>query len=257
MRPLIEMSFESKQGEISMNRCRMKPLIGKQLCSMVLLTSFVAASARAQTPATSTANDDPCETSGAAPSVSLLAFSLVPSGLPLMAANGTRTNIDQRIIKEFDNAWRASGDGTNGREGVVLIFRMADGSYTGRSQGFTNQYERFTFKWSPNAVAIVHTHPNSNDPKPAEQDQRVADKYGVPNFTITINGMYVYEPATRKTRKVVDGLDWLDPSRWTEEMVRSVESSLNQVPESGCKQNPAAFAATNVKSPLSQVDTKR
>lgn len=230
-----------------MNKYRKKLLIAMQLCSIVLLTSFVAASARAQTPATATANDDPCDAAGAAPSVSRFTLSLVPSSLPLMPANGTRTNIDQRIIKEFDKAWRASGDGTNGREGVVLIFRMADGSYTGRSQGFTNQYERFTFKWRPNAVAIVHTHPNSSDPKPAEQDQRVADKYGVPNFTITISGMYVYEPATRKTRKVVDGLDWLDPSRWTEEMVRSVESSLNQVPESGCQQNPAAFAASNVQ----------
>jgi len=217
-----------------MNRYRKKLLIAKQLCSIVLLTSFVAASARAQTPATATANDDPGDTTCAPLFVSRLTLSFVPSGF-------------QRIIKEFDMAWRASGDGTNNRESVVLIFRMADGSYTGRLQGFTNEYKRFTFKWRPNAVAIVHTHPNSSDPTPAEQDKLLADKYGVPNFTITISGMYVYDPATRKTRKVVDGLDWLYPSRWTQEMVWSVESSFDQVPESGCRQNPAVFAASSVQ----------
>lgn len=203
-----------------MNKYRTKLLISMQLCSIVLLTSFVAASARAQTPATATANDNPSDTTGAPPFVSRFTLSFVPSGLRLMPANGKRTNIDQRIIKEFDKAWRASGDGTNGREGVVLIFRMEDGSYRGISQGFTNEYQKFTFKWNPAAVAIVHTHPNSGDPKPGEQDKRVADKYGVPNFTITMSGMYVYNPATKKTSKVLNGLDWLKLSTYPDELKR-------------------------------------
>src|SRR5689334_20488803 len=40
--------------------------------------------------------------------------------------------IDDGLIKEFEKAWRLSLDGTSSREGVVLIFRMADGSYTAR-----------------------------------------------------------------------------------------------------------------------------
>jgi hypothetical protein len=170
------------------------------------------------------------------------------------------TNIGQGLIKEFDNAWRLSGDGTNGREGVVLIFRMKDGSYRGTSQGFTNEYRKFTLKWNPAAIAIVHTHPNSGNPKPSAQDQLVAEKYDVPIFTLTTHGMYLYNPATNITSKVMDGLDWLNLSRWTQEMSRNADSSLNQVPESGCKQNPVASAASNVNKPpppLSQVDTKR
>ena len=203
-----------------MNRYRKKLLIAKQLCSIVLLTSFVAASARAQTPATATANDDPGDTTCAPLFVSRFTLSFVPSGF-------------QRIIKEFDMAWRASGDGTNGREGVLLIFRMEDGSYTGKSLDYTNEHKKFTFKWRPNALAIVHTHPNVSDPEPSAQDQRVAEKFDVPIFTITIKGMYVYDPAAKITSKVMDGLDWLNLSRWTQEKARNVHSSLHQVHESG------------------------
>ncbi len=229
-----------------MNKYRKKLLISMQLCSIVLM-SLVTASARAQTTATATANDDPSGTTSA-PHLSCSSPSFAPPGLRLMPANRTRTNIDQRIIKEFDKAWRASGDGANGREGVVLIFRMEDGSSTARSQGFTNEYKKFTFKWRPNAVAIVHTHPNSSDPRPSEQDKQVADKYGVPNFTITISGMYVYDPATKTTSKVLNGLDWLNLSTYQPIQMNSRDGSerrqlFHQVPESGLEQNPAAFAA--------------
>lgn len=124
--------------------------------------------------------------------------------------------IDKEVIKEFEKAWQVSGYGTNGREGVVLIFRMEEGSYRGISQGFSNEYQKFTFNWRPNALAIVHTHPNSCDPRPSPKDERVAEKYDVPIFTITISGMYVYDPTTRLTSKVVNGLDWLELSKWRE-----------------------------------------
>jgi hypothetical protein len=132
------------------------------------------------------------------------------------------TKIGEGLLNEFFKAWAVSGAGMNGREGVVLIFRMADGSYTGRSQGISNEYHRFTFKWRFNAVAIVHTHPNSSDPKPGEHDKRVADKYCVPNFTITLKGMYVYDPVTRTTSKVLNGLDWLKLSTYPDELGRGL-----------------------------------
>jgi hypothetical protein len=66
----------------------------------------------------------------------------------------------------------------------------------------------------------------------------VADRYGVPIFTITISGMYMYNPATKQTSKVLEGLDWLDPinlSRWAQEIDRGVDTSSNQAIESVCK----------------------
>jgi hypothetical protein len=89
--------------------------------------------------------------------------------------------IDKRVINEFAHAWQSSGSGNTGRESVVLIFRMTDGSFSGISQGSTYEYHKFTFCWRSNALAIVHTHPNSCDPKPSPHDERVAEQY-VPVF---------------------------------------------------------------------------
>lgn len=195
-------------------------LIVMQPCSIVLLTLFVAASARAQTSGPAPANDDRSDTSSELPLATHFRLPSVLSGSSAMPADRTIAKINQGILNEFVKAWCISGGGTNGREGVVLIFRMADGSYTGKLQGFTNQYNKVTFKWSPTALAIVHTHPNSSDPRPGEQDKLVADKFGVPNFTITISGMYVYDPVTKETSKVLDGLDWLELSAYTRGLKR-------------------------------------
>ena len=155
--------------------------------------------------------------------------------------------IGKGLISEFDKAWRFSNDGTSGRESVVLIFRMEDGSFIGRSQGFTNEYGKFTFVWNPSALAIVHTHPNRSDPKPGAQDKRVADKYRIPNFTITNSGMYVYDPVTKKTSRVLKGLDWLDLSRWTQRMARNVDSAFDLFPESGNKERSFAHGGNHCR----------
>lgn len=122
--------------------------------------------------------------------------------------------LDKHVIKEFEKAWAVSSAGTANLEGVVLIFRLVDGSYRAQSQGLTNQHKRFTFKFTPNAVAIVHTHPSSIDPRPSAEDQEISDKLKVPVFTITSRGMFMYNPKTRKTTKIMDGMDWLDHTKW-------------------------------------------
>jgi hypothetical protein len=223
-----------------MNPHSKKSLIAMRLCSLVILTSFIAAAAQAQTPATASANDRNDKRSAPA-RASRFRSVFVPLGLRPLSANDSRLNADQRVLKELDTAWHLSADGTSGREAVVLIFRRDDGSYIGKLQGFSNESQKASFKWRPAALAIVHTHPNKSDPRPTEQDRRVADKYRVPNFTISINGMYVYNPATKQTSKVLNGLDWLDAinlSQWTQEMARGQDASFHQVPESSYEQKP-------------------
>lgn len=127
----------------------------------------------------------------------------------------------QGIVDAFRLAWRRSGNGLASFEGVVLILRMADGGYTAREMGATNEYKKFSFPWHPATIAVVHTHPNSSDPKPLDDDIMLADKYLVPIFTITSRGMYVYDPATRKTRKVREDLEWLDSRKWVEDYAQS------------------------------------
>ncbi len=201
-----------------MNKIQNRPLIKMQLCAMMLLALLIPASARAQTPPTARADyqgDATC-----APVGSAFTSPVAPWGSLVMPANSMRNKIDNLVTSEFIKAWRDAADGTSSHESVLLIFRMKDGSYTARSLGFTNEYQQFTFKWNLAAVAIVHTHPNRSDPRPAEQDRRVADKYGVPNFTITISGMYVYDPVTRQTSKVLNGLDWLNLSSYADTVTR-------------------------------------
>jgi hypothetical protein len=45
-------------------------------------------------------------------------------------------------------------------------------------------------------IAVVHTHPNMANPEPRGPDLLIADEFQVPMFTITLAGMYLYDPAT-------------------------------------------------------------
>ncbi|HXG94602.1 MAG TPA: hypothetical protein VNN73_19830 [Blastocatellia bacterium] len=128
------------------------------------------------------------------------------------------SKFDDKMTSEFRKAWASSGGGTASRESVVLILRMADGSFGARSIGATNEYKKVTFAWHPATIAVIHTHPNSSSPQPQDDDLTLADKHGVPVFTITSRGMYVYDPTTKKVSKVQNNLDWADPKKWTGEI---------------------------------------
>ena len=130
----------------------------------------------------------------------------------LSRADFVISKFDKRTVEAFGRAWRRSGNGSLPREGVVLILQMADGGHSSRDMGSTNEHRQFTFRWHPATIAIVHTHPNSSDPRPQDEDLVVADKYRVPIFTITNRGMHVYDPRTKKVSKVMSNLDWLDIS---------------------------------------------
>ncbi|HEY7547687.1 MAG TPA: hypothetical protein VID27_22510 [Blastocatellia bacterium] len=124
------------------------------------------------------------------------------------------SRIDSGVIKEFERAWRYSKSGRSDAEGLVLIFRKLDGSYFGVQGAFTNEYKKVSFKWVPNAIAIVHTHPNDVNPEPNANDCQVADHLGVPMFTLTARGMFMYDPRTKLITRVMECVDWLDPAKW-------------------------------------------
>ena len=134
------------------------------------------------------------------------------------------SKIDEAVAREFQEAWRVSRNGADGFESVVLVYPTIDGSISARSQGKSREQNQFTFGWTSNIIAVVHTHPNGIDPKPAGEDLRLADRFRVPVFTITKRGMYVYDPNTRKTSLVQDGLDWLDAAKW--DQARAVQKTI-------------------------------
>jgi hypothetical protein len=122
------------------------------------------------------------------------------------------SKFDKPIIKQFENAWHVSKCGTSHSEGVVLIYRMFDGSYRGDFLGASNEFKQFTFNMNSAVIAVVHTHPNTSPARPSADDLMVADKYKILMFTITTRGMYVYDPFTKKTSSVMNGIDWLEPA---------------------------------------------
>jgi hypothetical protein len=135
------------------------------------------------------------------------------------------------VIREFGKAWQAVHYGKADTERAILLFRKADGSLSAESLGYTNEFNSFTFKWNPAAIAIVHTHRNKEGAEPAPADKEVANRLGVPIFTITSRGMYVYDPENREVIKVQDGLDWLDASKWSKRTVS--KTVLDRIGEHG------------------------
>jgi hypothetical protein len=127
----------------------------------------------------------------------------------------TLSKIDGAVVKAFQKAWNISGNGSTDVEGLVLIISNPDGSSGVVSGGRTNEFREFTFTWDPNIIAIVHTHPTGRDPKPHIQDRLVAERFGVPIITLTLRGMFMYDPTTKKVTKIKDGLDWSEQSSWT------------------------------------------
>jgi len=129
------------------------------------------------------------------------------------------TRINEQIVSQFDRAWSLVKAGTIDTESLVLIFRKPDKSYVAAEARYTNEYRKLTFAWQPNAIAIVHTHPNAAPCKPTEEDKKIADKFGVPIFTLTNRGMYMYDPATKSVATVHKDMDWLNPAKWTRDQI--------------------------------------
>jgi hypothetical protein len=124
------------------------------------------------------------------------------------------SEINEQILKEFNEAWQQSALGTKDTEAVVLVLREPHGSIKAVSGGRTNQSYKFSFTWNPAIIAIVHTHPNSRDPRPSTGDIQIARTFNVPMFTITLKGMFMYDPAADKIAKIKSGVDWCDSSSW-------------------------------------------
>jgi len=193
----------------------MKRIVQIFACSLALMAAVTPALGFNMTASLSRALSAAVEMSGRNPSAA-------PS---LRLVDTAISTFDERVVEAFNKAWSRSSNGTSGNEGVVLVLRRADGSYSGIELGATNEHKRFSFRWQPETIAVIHTHPNESDPRPHDEDIAVADKHGVPIFTITSRGMYAYDPNTRKISKVADNLDWLNPSAFVSQRNRNMKTS--------------------------------
>ena len=118
------------------------------------------------------------------------------------------------LVAELRRAWRLAERGDSNRETAVLIVRTPDGAYASELKQDPSGYQTVTFQVRPGVVAIFHTHPNRSPAQPSPQDIHNSDRLQVPNFTLTSRGMWLYDPAARKTTLVMPFLSWLTARNW-------------------------------------------
>jgi hypothetical protein len=123
------------------------------------------------------------------------------------------STFDVSLVNELQRSWRSVQNGKSTHESVILILRTVAG-FQARRLPLTFEHRKATFAWHPAIVAVIHTHPNDCPARPQPDDIAIADKHRVFMFTLTDTGMYVYDPITRQTGKVIDGLLWLDEKTW-------------------------------------------
>jgi hypothetical protein len=138
---------------------------------------------------------------------------------PVLSHNGNRgafdlAKIDRAVVTQFRKAWASAGLGNKNIEVVILIRRNRDGSYRADMDNTDKRHRSAHFAWSPSIIAVFHTHPNRASEKPSVADRKLADRFRVPIYTLTSRGIWVYDPAIRKTSRIIDGVRWLSSQNW-------------------------------------------
>jgi hypothetical protein len=108
-------------------------------------------------------------------------------------------------------AWIESAAGTSGME---TAFRLDGGrsDYRVVATRPTNQFMSQTISINRGETfAVFHVHPARSRPDPSGTDRAIADKYKLKIVTMHVLGLYQYDPVTRKTTRLREGLDWISP----------------------------------------------
>ena len=98
-------------------------------------------------------------------------------------------------------------------ERAAFIIDRGDGNFGCQLWPPTELYrqEHFLGKIPPGTVAIIHTHP-MRWKRPSRQDQKEADRLGLPIYVLTLFNIYKAIPGHVYSSAVVDGEIWADRS---------------------------------------------
>ena len=114
-----------------------------------------------------------------------------------------------KVITALKSIWTQSAFGVLN---VEATFRL-DGSasdYRIVVVPSTNQFMRQVVPVvSGITFAVFHVHPMRGQPDPSQTDKNVADTYQLKIYTIHVRGLYEYDPVTKQTTKLRDGVDWM------------------------------------------------
>ena len=116
------------------------------------------------------------------------------------------------VIEPMIYAWGQSVNGTNGTEaGFRTDGKPEVGGYTVVRNNFTNQQMAQLLEVTNTTFAIFHVHPKGGDPKPSKPDQNIGNKYGIEMYTMSRQGLYLYDPNVGSSVLLRSNLDWIKP----------------------------------------------
>ncbi len=136
----------------------------------------------------------------------------VPDPEPLDNRSPTGVECQSDVIAAMSKAWMQSQNGTTKVE-AGFTMQGTPGSYTITPNAFTNEYEAQTIVLPDNTFALFHTHPNGTDAHPSGQDITVANQLNLQMYTLTSQGLFLYDPTKKSTIQVTDALHFLEPCK--------------------------------------------
>jgi RHS repeat-associated protein len=117
---------------------------------------------------------------------------------------------NQDVINAMKKSWSQTSNGTSGLEAGFRLDGTSD-SYTIVESPSSNTQMKQSMEISPTTFDLFHVHPNKADPNPSPNDINIANKFGIDVFTMSSNGLFEYDPKTKTTVKLRNGLDWTKP----------------------------------------------
>jgi hypothetical protein len=122
--------------------------------------------------------------------------------------------VGEAAIPELRRAWMMCHAGAAAAEEAVVVTRLAGGGYQAVVQPHGNLHGSARFVLPPDAVAVFHTHSDRVLPQPSRGDRRLADRTGVPILTLSREGIFLYDPESERTWKLMERLEWLEKEAW-------------------------------------------
>ena len=135
---------------------------------------------------------------------------------PPIARSRLGIECNDDVILAMSVAWMQSVNGTTGVEATFRVDKVDDSTdaYSIVPQPYTNEQSKQGITIIPGVTsAVFHVHPKGKDPKPSSGDIEGADKYGYLIFTMSYDGLWVYDPKADNPEpvKLRNDLDWLEP----------------------------------------------
>jgi hypothetical protein len=118
---------------------------------------------------------------------------------------------NREVISALRTAWMQAKCGTSVVEATFSLDGDRSGYKVVAAARTNEKMSQAIWISRGKTFAVFHVHPSGSRPDPSGNDRVIADKYNVKMVTIHRSGLYEYDPVSRKTAKLREGLDWMSP----------------------------------------------